>query len=125
MRLPAPSSLSDSFYTAASPLRVLEISSGNGQHAAFLSTSMPVPTWWQPSDWNADGFRSIRAFTASLAHVAGPIVLDASAGTGGAIAWGLPPASFDVVFNANMIHIAPWPCAVVRAHWPLPTLCSF
>ncbi|KQV85990.1 DUF938 domain-containing protein [Pelomonas sp. Root1237] len=81
---------------------LLEIASGTGQHAAFLSEGLPG--WqWQPSDFDAASLPSIAAWCEGLARVRPPItlnVLDAD--------WAGVPAQVDAIYCANMIHIAPW-----------------
>ena len=87
------------------PRRVLEIASGTGQHAVFFAERMPALSW-QPSDVDASYLDSIasRVEEAGLANLAPPIVLDATSPS-----WPVDPV--DAVFNANMIHIAPWAVA--------------
>ncbi len=84
------------------PVRVLEIASGTGQHAVFFASELPH-VHWQPSDADPVGIESIEGWVAdsALPNVSPPILLNASSP-----AW--PEIPFDVVFNANMIHIAPW-----------------
>jgi Protein of unknown function (DUF938) len=86
-------------------LHVLEIASGTGQHAICFAQALPHLRW-QPSDLDADSLASIEAWRAEsgLPNVAAPIRLDVREGE-----W--PDGPFDVMFNANMIHIAPWPVA--------------
>lgn len=79
---------------------VLELASGTGQHAAHFAAALPGLTW-QPSELDPQLHSSIAAWTRGLANVRAPIALDATADT-----WPVPP--LDAVFNANMIHIAPW-----------------
>ena len=90
---------------APAPLRVLEIASGTGQHAVFFAEALPHLRW-QPSDPDPAHLDSIEAWRveAGLSNVAAPIALDVRAAD-----WGVGPV--DVVFNANMIHIAPWTAA--------------
>ncbi len=81
---------------------LLEISSGTGQHAAHFGSTFP--SWRiQPSDCNASYLSSIPTWTGQLANVAAPLELDVTK----------PPERmtqrYDVVYNANMIHISPWP----------------
>jgi SAM-dependent methyltransferase len=92
----------------------LEIASGTGQHAAWFAASLPG--WsWQPSDAQADGFESINAWVAGQAvrNVRAPVLLDVMGAS-----W-LPAdnddhALFDLIYCANMLHIAPWPtCAAL------------
>lgn len=83
---------------------LLEIASGTGQHAAFLSEGLPG--WqWQPSDFEPAALPSIAAWCEGLDRVRPPItlnVLDTD--------WPLVPAQVDAIYCANMIHIAPWSC---------------
>jgi hypothetical protein len=85
---------------------VLEIASGSGQHAVFFAAQMPHLTW-QPSDLDPENLASIRAHRddAALENLLAPLLLDVLAED-----WGL--AAVDAVFNANMIHIAPWECCL-------------
>ena len=83
---------------------LLEIASGTGQHAAFLSEGLPG--WqWQPSDVEPGALPSIAAWCQGLDRVRPPIrlnVLDAN--------WPSVPSPLDAIYCANMIHIAPWAC---------------
>ena len=90
---------------ATGPLRVLEIASGTGQHAVFFAESLPHLRWL-PSDVDPEHLESIEAWRseAQLANVAAPIRLDVRAAD-----WDVEPVA--AIFNANMIHIAPWPVA--------------
>jgi len=83
---------------------LLEIASGTGQHAAFLSEGLPG--WqWQPSDFDTAALPSIAAWCEELERVRPPIVLDVLDA-----AWPGVPAQVDAIYCANMIHIAPWEC---------------
>ena len=84
----------------------LEIASGTGQHLAWFAAAMPGWTW-QPSDATNDGFADIetRVTQQGLANVRRPVVIDVTAPE-----WPLDGACFDLVYCANMLHIAPWPC---------------
>ena len=83
--------------------QMLEIASGTGQHAAHFASQLP--SWqWQPSDPTEHSLASIAAGCAGLANVARPLALDVLVQP-----WPVPAASFDAVFCANMLHIAPWP----------------
>lgn len=89
---------------AEGPKRVLEIASGTGEHAAFFAARLPHLRW-QPSDVDAAALESIGAWresTGPLDNLAAPIRLDVTA------AWPEGVGAVDVVFSANMIHIAPW-----------------
>ena len=88
--------------------RVLEVASGTGQHAAFFAARLPAVAW-QPSDVHATDFESIEAWASEVpeARVHAPIVLDATREQ-----WPTEDASFDALFNANMIHISAWVVAL-------------
>ena len=97
------------------PARVLEIASGTGQHAVFFAERLPYLTWL-PTDRDPESLPSITAWIAeagrdrieagAAANVEPPRVLDAARPD-----WPDAVAPVDAVFNANMIHIAPWPVA--------------
>ena len=86
--------------------RVLEVASGTGQHAAHFAAALPG-TRWQPSEADPSAFASITAWAASegASNVCEPVLLDA-----GAACW--PAGTFDVVYCANLVHIAPWSCGL-------------
>jgi len=82
----------------------LEIASGTGQHVAWFASSLPG--WnWQPSDAQADGFESINAWALAQAvrNVRAPVLLDVMASS-----WLPADQRFDLIYCANMLHIAPW-----------------
>ena len=102
----------------------LEIASGTGQHVVHFAQALPG--WrWQPSDLDDALFDAIRqrSAQAGLDRVLPPVLLDVRAPH-----WKLPvpafpgeaappidPASpgvpqFDLIYCANMLHIAPWAC---------------
>jgi hypothetical protein len=85
---------------------VLEISSGSGQHAAYFASQLPALIW-QPSDLDEENLASIKAWVndAALPNLRAPIRLDVCER-----AW--PVQRVEAIFNANMIHIAPWECCV-------------
>jgi len=88
----------------------LEIASGTGQHAAWFASHLPL--WrWQPSDAQHDSGRSMAWHAAQVGagNVLPALQLDVCADK-----W-LPdrpgsaePDRFDLIFCANMLHIAPW-----------------
>ncbi len=75
---------------------VLEVASGSGEHAAYFAERLDVT--WQPSDPDPVHRASIDDWCAGLC----PPALDLDA----AKPWPIDRA--DVVFCANMVHIAPW-----------------
>ena len=84
--------------------KALEIASGTGQHVAWFAAGLPG--WvWQPSDAQADGFESINAWVAEAAvgNVLKPVVIDVMAAN-----WLPADRKFDLIYCANMLHIAPW-----------------
>lgn len=87
--------------------RALEIASGTGQHVAWFAAALPG--WrWQPSEALAQALPGIAACTAGLPNVQPPRQLDVTQ------PWlpeeaGRPPR-FDLIYCANMLHIAPWAC---------------
>lgn len=87
-------------------LRVLEVASGSGEHAAFFAAAMPGRRWI-PSDPDPAHRDSISAWIAheGLNNVDPPLALDVEAPV-----W--PITEVDAIFCANMVHIAPWSAAV-------------
>lgn len=75
---------------------VLEVASGSGEHAAYFAARLDVT--WQPSDPDPDHRASIDEWCAGLC----PPALDLDVEK----PWPLKRA--DVVFCANLVHIAPW-----------------
>ncbi len=90
----------------------LEIASGTGQHAAFFGAALPG--WsWQPSDLQDDLFSAIAGWSqqTGATNVLPALRLNVLARP-----WPNGEASapfaqaFDLVYCANMLHIAPWAC---------------
>ncbi len=90
----------------AEAAEVLEIASGTGEHAAHFAAALPG-TRWQPSDRDRAQLTSIDAWGAPLRNVRRALELDVTSRT-----WPVSASAFDAVFNANMIHIAPWEVAL-------------
>jgi len=84
---------------------VLEIGSGTGQHGVYITELAPDMTWTF-TDYNAEALPGISAWLehAGGDHLIGPHQVDASAPE-----WGnsIEEQNFDVIFSANVIHIAP------------------
>ncbi|MEM7570990.1 MAG: DUF938 domain-containing protein [Pseudomonadota bacterium] len=81
---------------------VLEIASGTGEHAAFFAQNQG---WhWQCSDYDLAALETIAHWTKDASSVAQPpLHLDVMAET-----WAQgAPEQVDVIYCANMIHIAP------------------
>lgn len=82
----------------------LEIASGTGQHVAWFAAGLPHWTW-QPTEAQVGALDTIAGRTAGqgLTNVRPPMLLDVMAPR-----WLPNNANFDLVFCANMLHIAPW-----------------
>ena len=83
--------------------RALEVASGTGQHAARFAAALPG--WrWQPTEHEVAAFPSIVAWTrdAGLSNVEPPLQLDVTRER-----WPVQ-GEYDLIYCANMIHIAPW-----------------
>lgn len=86
---------------------VLEIASGTGEHGYHSCKKRP-DIHWQPSDPDAESRDSQRAWAAELpAHMEPPLNIDTTVA-----GWERSLPSFESIFCANMIHIAPWAAAL-------------
>ncbi|OFE12239.1 hypothetical protein PHACT_03075 [Pseudohongiella acticola] len=93
--------------------QVLEIASGTGEHAVYLSQQLSSAHWW-PSDINTDAISSINAWrdNADADAVQPALVLDVSRPPAETLRdlhnAGANPPVFDAIICINMIHISPW-----------------
>lgn len=94
--------------------RALELASGTGQHAAWFGAGLPGWTW-QPTEANSSALPTIGAWVqrAGVGNVLPPRLLDVSAsdwalGLASDAPSGAPTRTFDAIFCANLLHIAPW-----------------
>ncbi len=89
----------------------LEIASGTGQHAAHFAAALPGWTW-QPTDQHATHFGSITGWVAQTGarNVLAPQRLDVLQSPWPSEGPAFGTAAFDLVYCANMLHIAPWAC---------------
>jgi hypothetical protein len=85
---------------------LLELASGTGQHAVHFAQHLPDWTI-QPSDIEAENLASIQAWVAeaNLPNLRLPLPLDVCDSE-----WNVAPLG--AIFNANMVHIAPWNVAL-------------
>ena len=87
--------------------RVLEIASGTGEHAAFMCSMRP-DIIWQPSDPNAESRASQDDWAQDCAgRMLWSLEIDTTQPD-----WTDKLTGFDVIYCANMIHIAPWDAAL-------------
>jgi len=106
------STLKDPVYTSQTSTpstKALEIASGTGQHLAFFAPHFPG-IQWRPSESNPGLVESITAYHMEAKNMSPPWIVDVST----------PPGSwpdlkdveempkFDLIYNANMVHISPW-----------------
>ena len=84
--------------------KALEIASGTGQHVTWFAATLPGWTW-QPSDAQPAALASTAAAIAqqSPGNVLMPVRLDVLAPL-----WLEPAEQFDLIYCANMLHIAAW-----------------
>jgi SAM-dependent methyltransferase len=85
---------------------LLEIASGTGQHAVYFAERLPHLRY-QPSDLEPANLRSIEAWVneAQLPNLSRPLRLNV-------VEEPWPVDTVNAIYNANLIHIAPWECAV-------------
>ncbi|QBK06064.1 DUF938 domain-containing protein [Hylemonella gracilis] len=86
--------------------RALEIASGTGQHVAWFAQHLPGWTWL-PTDGRDTHFAELQGCLAEGVQdrVAQPRLLDVLHEP-----WPLDGARFDLIYCANLLHIAPWTC---------------
>lgn len=87
---------------------VLEIGAGSGEHAVYFAGAFPKMSW-HPTDADPTCVASVDAWAAeaNLANLRPAVRLDVTASP-----WpDAVPDPVDIVFSANVIHIAPWEVA--------------
>ncbi|MFO1252377.1 MAG: DUF938 domain-containing protein [Inhella sp.] len=83
--------------------QALEIASGTGQHARHFVAGLPG--WlWQPTEADPELLHWLRQ-PPLPARWRPPLLLDVAQPD-----WGLGPERFELVYCANLLHIAPWAC---------------
>jgi SAM-dependent methyltransferase len=91
-------------WLAAQDGDAIEIGSGTGQHIAEFARKTPRLTWW-PSDILDAHLRSIAAWTAGLANVRPPQIIDLTADGWRAAG---PAGPLVAIVCINVLHISPW-----------------
>ena len=87
--------------------RVLEIASGTGEHGSYMCGLRPDITW-QPTDPNAQSRASQDEWAKDVSGRMLPsLSLDTTQPD-----WAAELPDYDVIYCANMIHIAPWEAAL-------------
>ncbi|MBE7635491.1 DUF938 domain-containing protein [Sneathiella sp. P13V-1] len=88
---------------------VLEIASGSGEHATHFTPIRPDVTW-QPSNLEEDQILSTESWRAHVGteNFLPVLKLDVTGEVWPTEAPDYSHGPFDAIFNANMIHIAPW-----------------
>jgi hypothetical protein len=91
------------------PGTILEVASGSGQHGAWFAAAFPNHTW-APSDIEPGALASIDVWGREVGkgNMLPARLLDTME-----LSWPVADIATDLVaiFNANMIHIAPWAAA--------------
>lgn len=85
--------------TTPQPVRVLELASGTGQHAAQFASAFPLADW-QPSDANSDMFASIQAWAENIPNIRSPVCIDV-----GMPGWSSAYSGYDVTLTVNLLHL--------------------
>lgn len=88
---------------------ILEIASGSGEHTAYLSPFFPHLNW-QPSNIDQDQLRSVDAWRATINadNFLQGMLLDTTETHWPVENLDYKHGPITALFNANMIHIAPW-----------------
>lgn len=87
----------------------LELAAGTGQHASHFLRGLPG--WrWQPSEAQSEALAWLAALGQELppqdqGRLLAPVLIDVAAAD-----WGLGEARYELVYCANLLHIAPWAC---------------
>jgi cyclopropane fatty-acyl-phospholipid synthase-like methyltransferase len=91
---------------------VLEVASGTGEHSIYFAPRL-APREWLPSDKSPEALASIQAWqqTDGAPNLRAPLHIDVSKGD-----WAqhvtAPGDAIAAIVAINMVHIAPWTCAV-------------
>jgi len=92
------------------PMQVLEVAAGTGQHAVHFAGALEQTQWW-PCEFDPENLASIEAYRveAGLANLMPAQFLDVTVAD-----WpsGIEPQPADFILCCNMIHIAPWEACI-------------
>uniref|UniRef100_A0A0A9Y822 UPF0585 protein C16orf13 n=1 Tax=Lygus hesperus TaxID=30085 RepID=A0A0A9Y822_LYGHE len=99
------------YLKGSKPEKLLEISSGSGQHIAYIAPHFPNVTF-QPTEFDERDFRSIQGYINDdrLQNVAQPQFLDVRTPCSTWLNGSMKPNSYDYVLNINMMHISEFLC---------------
>ncbi|CAF1958887.1 unnamed protein product [Rotaria magnacalcarata] len=106
---PIVDTLLDTIIPSSTPVSILEIGSGTGQHIVHFAAHFPLATF-QPSDCDPQYLKSIQAYideyevNSFTKNVAAPISIDVRSSAP------IDDESFDFVYCSNLIHITPIEC---------------
>ena len=101
--------LLDEIIPSSTPVGVLEIGSGTGQHIVHFAAHFPLATF-QPSDIDPTYLKSIQAYideyevNAFTKNVLPPLFVDVLSSSS------INDQSYDFVYCANLMHITPMEC---------------
>ena len=99
------------YMKSSEPGKLLEISSGSGQHVAHIAPNFPKITF-QPTEFDERDFQSIRSYLndEQLQNVEEPQFLDVRTPCETWLSGSAKPNSYDYVLNINMMHISEFQC---------------
>lgn len=99
----------ENFFDKSIEGKVLEISSGTGQHSAYFAPHFPKLTFYT-SEYEESLMDSIRAYAADTPtkNVKEPVLINVIDDW---TKWNVPN-DFDYAININMIHVTPFPCSI-------------
>ena len=89
---------------------LLEIASGSGLHAAHIALHFP-DVIWQTSDIDPENMASICAWSAGIANVRPPMILDATRA-----GWHQDYPAQDAILIVNLLHLIPMRAAEILLH---------
>uniref|UniRef100_A0A0A9YLP8 Uncharacterized protein n=2 Tax=Lygus hesperus TaxID=30085 RepID=A0A0A9YLP8_LYGHE len=102
----------EKYIDTSQPGKLLEISSGSGQHVAYIAPKCPNITF-QPTEYTERYCASIAEYIQDdqLTNVLQPLRLDVSQPVELWAEGILEPESYDYVLNVNLVHVSPWACS--------------